>query len=338
MAFDPKKYLEENKVNNEEKNSAIILDKQIKIEKETLNKQTKIEKETLNKQTKKNIIKNIETIKDNIEKITQNNPINNQLINIIMDKNKKIEELQNNKIIQNYATEISNSSLLIINNTTITIRHQDNYINAVQLCQLYNKIFNEWFSLESTTELINELKLENDLQLIDNMNGIWIHPDLALYLAQWISPLVAIHVNKWSKILFSNNKFKDQEIEIKLKNQKIQLLQDQFQKKQQRQDYPEKNVIYILTTDDNKKKNNYIIGKAKELKNRLSTYNKTAEHEVVYYKECKNENHMNTVEMMVLTKLEEYREKANRDRFILPLEKDISFFTSIIDNSINFFN
>jgi hypothetical protein len=47
---------------------------------------------------------------------------------------------------------------------------------------------------------------------------------------------------------------------------------------------------------------------------------------------------MNTVEMMVLTKLEEYREKANRDRFILPLEKDISFFTSIIDNSINFFS
>ena len=99
-----------------------------------------------------------------------------------------------------------------------------------------------------------------------------------------------------------------------------------------------KNVIYMLTTEDNKKKRNYIIGKAKELKNRLSSYNKTAEHEQVYYKECKNKENMNTIETMVLNKLKDYKEKANRDRFILPIEKDISFFTDIIDNCINFFN
>jgi hypothetical protein len=46
---------------------------------------------------------------------------------------------------------------------------------------------------------------------------------------------------------------------------------------------------------------------------------------------------MNIIENMVLNKLEEYREKANRDRFILPLEKEISFFTEIIEKSINFF-
>ena len=40
---------------------------------------------------------------------------------------------------------------------------------------------------------------------------------------------------------------------------------------------------------------------------------------------------------MVINKLQEYKEKANRDRFILPLEKDISFFIDIIDKSINFF-
>ena len=118
---------------------------------------------------------------------------------------------------------------------------------------------------------------------------------------------------------------------------KIQLLQDMYMKKQQRKDYPEKNVIYILTTEDNKKKRIYIIGKANKLKNRLSSYNKTAEHEVIYYKECKSEEDMNLAELMVLNKLKEYREKANRDRFILPQEKEISFFTNIIDNSINFF-
>ena len=56
-----------------------------------------------------------------------------------------------------------------------------------------------------------------------------------------------------------------------------------------------------------------------------------------YYKSCKNEEELTIVESIVLNKLKAYKEKANRDRFILPLEKDISFFTDIIDNCINFF-
>ena len=39
---------------------------------------------------------------------------------------------------------------------------------------------------------------------------------------------------------------------------------------------------------------------------------------------------------MVLVKLQKYQEKANRDRFILPIEKDISFFTKLIDSSVKF--
>ena len=46
---------------------------------------------------------------------------------------------------------------------------------------------------------------------------------------------------------------------------------------------------------------------------------------------------MNVIELMILNKLKEYNETANRDRFILPLEKDISYFTNIIDNCINFY-
>ena len=46
---------------------------------------------------------------------------------------------------------------------------------------------------------------------------------------------------------------------------------------------------------------------------------------------------MNIVECMVINKLKNYKELANRDRFILPIEKDISFFTNIIDESIKFF-
>jgi hypothetical protein len=174
----------------------------------------------------------------------------------------------------------------------------------------------------------------NDLQ-----QGSWIHPDLAIQLAQWISPQFALQVSKWIRTLFTNEnqqlEYKNKE--IKMKDNKIKLLEDLYIKKQQRKDYPEKNVIYILTTEDNKKKRIYIIGKAQELKNRLSTYNKTSEHEVVYYKSCKSEEDMNVIELMVINKLKDYKEKANRDRFILPLEKNISFFTNIIDKSIEFY-
>lgn len=94
-------------------------------------------------------------------------------------------------------------------------------------------------------------------------------------------------------------------------------------KKHKRDNYPGKYVIYILTTEDHKKNRLYIIGKANELKNRIGSYNKTAEHEVIYYKSCNNEYE---IELMVLNN---YREKANRDRFILPVEKDINFIYNI---------
>jgi hypothetical protein len=56
---------------------------------------------------------------------------------------------------------------------------------------------------------------------------------------------------------------------------------------------------------------------------------------------------MSIVETLVLSKLRDYREKANRDRFILPEDKDIwsrwdsraeriSFFTRMIDECIDF--
>jgi hypothetical protein len=108
-------------------------------------------------------------------------------------------------------------------------------------------------------------------------------------------------------------------------------------KKHKRDKYPDKNVIYMLTTEHHLKNRIYIIGKTKNLKNRLSSYNKTCDHEVVYYKECPNEDTLNLVELMVLNKLKKYQEKANRDRFILPIENDISLFINVIEDCVKFF-
>ena len=69
---------------------------------------------------------------------------------------------------------------------------------------------------------------------------------------------------------------------------------------------------------------------------RLSTYNKTDEHEVVYYQECPDEDTMTMVEQVVFQRLKDYREQANRERFILPENKTIELFIDIIKNQLYF--
>jgi len=249
--------------------------------------------------------------------------VNNQLINVIVDKVKTIEELKKQDHI-----------LQIENNFNFVTRNIDNYFNATLICKAGNKDFNDWYSLEITKQLIKDVICNNKLlesQVIDNKENedIWIHPDLVFNLTNWISFDLGVKFIKWIKNPFINS-------EIKTLEEKIKLLENTFNKKQKRQDYPGENVVYILTTNDNKNKRTYIIGKAKQLKQRLSTYNKTTEHEVIYYKVCGSENLMNIIESLVLIKLELFREQANRDRFILPIDKDISFFTKIIDECVMF--
>ena len=86
-----------------------------------------------------------------------------------------------------------------------------------------------------------------------------------------------------------------------------------------------------------KKDRRYILGKATNLTSRLSTYNKSDEHEVVYYASCEDEETMSCVETMVFKHLKEYREQANRERFILPEKKEIQFFSDVINKSVEFF-
>jgi len=127
------------------------------------------------------------------------------------------------------------------------------------------------------------------------------------------------------------------EIELENSKKRIEQLEKTYLKKQKRHHFVDNNVIYIVTTEDNKLRRNYIVGKARNLTHRLSTYNKTAEHEVVYHRKCPDEHTMNIIESMVMKKLEKYRECANRDRFILPEDADISLFTNTVDASVAFF-
>ena len=250
--------------------------------------------------------------------------------------------------------ETVNYSMITLNNVSITSRPIDHYVNATQLCQAGGKKFSHWFSLDTTKELIKELSADAVIPasgLVETKRGgnnksdqgSWIHPDLSIQLAQWISPNFAIQVSKWVRTLFNKGSveidlslLREKERDIRIKDHLIKELKSVCLSKQSRVEYPEKNVIYLLTTEDHLKRRTYIVGKAKNLTNRLGTYNKTCDHTVVYYKECKGEDDMDTAETMVLSKLRDYREKANRDRFILPEDKEITFFIGVIDECIRF--
>lgn len=121
-----------------------------------------------------------------------------------------------------------------------------------------------------------------------------------------------------------------------VKEQRIKQLEQACLAKRKRVEIPQRNVIYLITTDDHLKRRTYIIGKAKNLTNRLSVYNKTCDHTIAHYRECKNEDDMAIAETMILGKLRDFREQANRDRFILPDDKDVSFFTNVIDQCVDF--
>ena len=169
----------------------------------------------------------------------------------------------------------------------------DGYINVTNLCKAGNKKFNDWSRLDNTKAFLNELKRSTGIPvdlLIQSITGgknedrkTWVHPYVAINIAQWISPQFDVKVSSWiyevmltGKIDISKTKsFQQLRLENKEHKLRIQYLTKKYVKLQPRVQYNEKNVIYILTTPSHKKEGKYILGKATNLTNRLSTYNKT---------------------------------------------------------------
>ena len=117
---------------------------------------------------------------------------------------------------------------------------------------------------------------------------------------------------------------------------RVKLLEKKNMKKSERTVYGT-NCVYIITNKYLIQDRTYIVGKAISLTERLSQYNKMAEHDVVHYVECNNAEQMSLIEKSILYKLNNYRERADRDRFILPEDKDISFFSNILNEACNWF-
>ncbi|WP_208996487.1 KilA-N domain-containing protein [Pseudovibrio ascidiaceicola] len=89
-----------------------------------------------------------------------------------------------------------------INASKIRQRSGDGYLDATAMCKTAGKLFNDYSRLESTKAYLKALSSETGIpvsKLIQSVKGgfsqaqgTWVHPKVAIHLAQWLSPEFAV--------------------------------------------------------------------------------------------------------------------------------------------------
>ena len=83
----------------------------------------------------------------------------------------------------------------------------DGYINATRLCKQAGKLFADYRRLAETQAFLVELESDMGIPISklvqsirggnNQLQGTWVHPQVAINLGQWLSPQFAVQVSKW---------------------------------------------------------------------------------------------------------------------------------------------
>lgn len=93
-----------------------------------------------------------------------------------------------------------------LNSTVIEQRASDGYINATQLCSVANKRWYNYVRNETTGQFLRALSAKTQISVLllnqqvtdaSGLHSTWVHPQVALHLAQWLSPEFAVQVTEW---------------------------------------------------------------------------------------------------------------------------------------------
>lgn len=92
-----------------------------------------------------------------------------------------------------------------VNNSFIAQRAQDGYINATELCSVAGKPWHRYVPQEENGKFLRALEARTGIpqkvlvQEVKSGNcvSVWIHPKVAVHLAQWLSPDFAAQVSEW---------------------------------------------------------------------------------------------------------------------------------------------
>jgi hypothetical protein len=93
------------------------------------------------------------------------------------------------------------------NGSVIDQRSADGYINATSMCTAAGKKISHYLENKATMSFLQELAADAGIpaseivQVIKGgqpeLQGTWVHPQVAIHLAQWLSPTFAVKVSKW---------------------------------------------------------------------------------------------------------------------------------------------
>ena len=195
---------------------------------------------------------------------TQDKPIIMELIDTHLQKKKEDEK---QSILKDLGGEIN------LNGITVLSR-EDGFINATDMCKAGGKQFKNWYRLDSTKELIEELdnKLKKSVahiwatKIVDiiqggsaKLQGSWIHPDLAVHLAMWISPTFGIQVSGWIRelaltgsVTIGKEKTSQQLFELQKDFKKLEDKHRKLLQKKRYYKFKEGPAFYIISDIDGK--------------------------------------------------------------------------------------
>ena len=94
-----------------------------------------------------------------------------------------------------------------VENRIVQQRAHDGYINATEMCRAAGKLFGNYNQNKTTEEFLAALSSDIGIPislLVQAVRGgpleargTWVHPQVAVHLAQWLSPQFAVQVSKW---------------------------------------------------------------------------------------------------------------------------------------------
>lgn len=95
----------------------------------------------------------------------------------------------------------------LADNEVVTQRVTDGYFNATAMCKASGKLIGDYLRLSATKAFLNELSSDMGIPISGlvqsikggdpHLQGTWVHPQVAINLAQWLSPKFAVLVSKW---------------------------------------------------------------------------------------------------------------------------------------------
>lgn len=93
-----------------------------------------------------------------------------------------------------------------VQDSLIHQRIKDGYVNATAMCQAVGKLFGNYQQNQSTKDFLEALSSDIGIPIselvqinkggVPELQGTWVHPQIAINLAQWLSPMFAVKVSK----------------------------------------------------------------------------------------------------------------------------------------------